>query len=86
MCALSKRVLLQGRLYVFEEHLCFHCNLFGYAKTKVGGYVVGGWVGAGGGRSRMSASSSQRPLASNVRRARMPSPSAPPHPPTRPPR
>ena len=24
-CALKKRMLLQGRAYVFEEHLCFQC-------------------------------------------------------------
>jgi hypothetical protein len=40
MCALRKKVLLQGRMYVFGEHVCFHCNLFGYIKTKVGGQVV----------------------------------------------
>jgi hypothetical protein len=35
MCALRKKVLLQGRLYVFERHLCFSSSLFGYHKTKV---------------------------------------------------
>lgn len=34
MCALRKKVLLQGRMYLFREHVCFHCNLFGYQKTK----------------------------------------------------
>ena len=33
-CALKKRMLLQGRMYVFQEHACFHCNLFGYQKIK----------------------------------------------------
>lgn len=35
MCALKKKILLQGRLFVFEKHLCFHSALFGYHKTKV---------------------------------------------------
>lgn len=37
MCALKKKVLLQGRMYVFGEHVCFHSSLFGYVKKKVGG-------------------------------------------------
>ena len=35
MCALKKKILLQGRLYVFDHHVCFSCNLFGYHKIKV---------------------------------------------------
>lgn len=35
MCALRKRMLLQGRMYVFSRHVCFQCNLFGYHKVKV---------------------------------------------------
>lgn len=35
ICALRKRVLLQGRLYVFEEHLGFYCHFFGYRKAVV---------------------------------------------------
>ena len=35
LCALKKKVLLQGRLFVFERHLCFHASLFGYHKTKI---------------------------------------------------
>jgi len=35
MCALSKKVLLQGRLFVFERHFCFYSSLFGYHKAKV---------------------------------------------------
>ena len=27
--------LPQGRMYVFEEHICFYTNLFGYVKLKV---------------------------------------------------
>jgi hypothetical protein len=33
--AVQKRILLQGRMYVFEQHVCFHCNLFGYIKDTV---------------------------------------------------
>jgi hypothetical protein len=35
MCALKKRILLQGRMYVFDHHVCFSCSLFGYHKIKV---------------------------------------------------
>lgn len=35
MCALKKRMLLQGRMYVFSRHVCFSSNLFGYHKVKV---------------------------------------------------
>ena len=35
VCALRKRVLLQGRLYICEHFICFHSNLFGYNKEKV---------------------------------------------------
>jgi len=35
MCALKKRILLQGRMYVFDHHVCFSCSLFGYHKVKV---------------------------------------------------
>ena len=34
VCALQKRILLQGRMYLFENYLCFHCNIFGYTKKK----------------------------------------------------
>lgn len=34
-CALKKRMLLQGRMYVFSAHLCFYSSLFGYVKVKV---------------------------------------------------
>ncbi len=34
MCALKKKILLQGRLYVFSGHVCFNCSLFGYHKMK----------------------------------------------------
>lgn len=34
MCALKKKILLQGRMYVFDRHVCFNCSLFGYHKLK----------------------------------------------------
>lgn len=35
MCALKKKILLQGRMYIFDAHVCFSCSLFGYHKIKV---------------------------------------------------
>jgi hypothetical protein len=32
---LQKRILLQGRLYLFDSYVCFYSNLFGYVHTKV---------------------------------------------------
>lgn len=29
-CALQKEILLQGRLYVSEQHICFNSNIFGW--------------------------------------------------------
>lgn len=29
-CALQKEILLQGRLYISEHHLCFNANIFGW--------------------------------------------------------
>ena len=34
LCALYKKILLQGRMYVFENHVCFYSNVFGYTKVK----------------------------------------------------
>ena len=34
-CALQKRILLQGRLYLFDSYVCFYSNVFGYVHTKV---------------------------------------------------
>ncbi|GAX79453.1 hypothetical protein CEUSTIGMA_g6894.t1 [Chlamydomonas eustigma] len=34
-CALRKRVLLQGRIFIFENYVCFNSNVFGYCKKKV---------------------------------------------------
>ena len=38
LCALgpsNKRILLQGRMYVFNSHVCFHADIFGYVKKIV---------------------------------------------------
>lgn len=35
MCALRKRLLYQGRLYIFERTLCFSSSVFGYKKQKI---------------------------------------------------
>ena len=32
ICALRRRVLYQGRMYVFEHYLCFYSNIFGHLK------------------------------------------------------
>ncbi|KAL7275079.1 hypothetical protein RUND412_001981 [Rhizina undulata] len=34
-CALQKEILLQGRLYVSEGHICFNSNIFGWINTLV---------------------------------------------------
>lgn len=34
-CALQKKICLQGRLYLFQQHVCFYSNLFGFVKSKV---------------------------------------------------
>jgi len=35
VCALKTRVLLQGRLFVFDHYVCFSANVFGYSKKRV---------------------------------------------------
>ena len=35
VCALQKKILLQGRMYVFEHYVCFYANVFGYIKKLV---------------------------------------------------
>ena len=35
MCALYKKILLQGKMFVFDSYICFHANVFGYVKKKV---------------------------------------------------
>ncbi|CED83409.1 Uncharacterized conserved protein, contains GRAM domain [Phaffia rhodozyma] len=34
-CALQRDILLQGRLYVSENHICFHANIFGWVTNLV---------------------------------------------------
>ena len=29
-CALQRDILIQGRLYISENHVCFHANIFGW--------------------------------------------------------
>ena len=29
MCALYKKILLQGKMFVFDSYICFHANVFG---------------------------------------------------------
>ncbi|KAG2489021.1 hypothetical protein HYH03_012459 [Edaphochlamys debaryana] len=33
-CAMRKRVLLQGRMYVFDHYVCFYSAVFGFAKKR----------------------------------------------------
>lgn len=34
-CALSKDILIQGRLYISDRHICFYSNILGWMKTVV---------------------------------------------------
>ncbi|KAH8915757.1 hypothetical protein BT69DRAFT_850130 [Atractiella rhizophila] len=34
-CALQREILLQGRLYISEQHLCFHANIFGWVTNLI---------------------------------------------------
>jgi hypothetical protein len=34
-CALQKKILLQGHMYLFERYVCFYSNIFGYEKKKI---------------------------------------------------
>jgi hypothetical protein len=34
MCALYSKILLQGKMYVFENYVCFYSNVFGYTKIR----------------------------------------------------
>ena len=34
-CALQRDILIQGRLYISENHLCFYANIFGWVTTLV---------------------------------------------------
>jgi hypothetical protein len=31
-CALQKKILLQGHMYLFDRYVCFYSNIFGYEK------------------------------------------------------
>lgn len=37
-CALSRDILLQGKLFIAEEHLCFYSNILGWTSTVVIAY------------------------------------------------
>lgn len=32
ICALRRKVLYQGRMYIYEHHLCFYSKIFGHQK------------------------------------------------------
>ncbi|THH30225.1 hypothetical protein EUX98_g3958 [Antrodiella citrinella] len=34
-CALQREILIQGRLYISENHVCFHANIFGWITDLV---------------------------------------------------
>ncbi|KAI0082130.1 GRAM-domain-containing protein [Panus rudis PR-1116 ss-1] len=34
-CALQREILVQGRLYISENHVCFHANIFGWVTDLV---------------------------------------------------
>ncbi|CDO94833.1 unnamed protein product [Kluyveromyces dobzhanskii CBS 2104] len=34
-CALSKEILVQGRLYISDRHICFYSNILGWVKTVI---------------------------------------------------
>ncbi|KAL9548640.1 hypothetical protein MBANPS3_005595 [Mucor bainieri] len=38
-CALQKEILLQGRVYISEHHLCFNANIFGWITNLVIAFV-----------------------------------------------
>ena len=31
-CALQKKILLQGHMYLFDRYVCFYSNIFGFEK------------------------------------------------------
>ena len=37
-CALQRDILVQGRLYISENHMCFHANIFGWITNVSGAY------------------------------------------------
>eukprot|EP00899_Mesostigma_viride_P000533 jgi/Mesvir1/10480/Mv21719-RA.2 len=34
MCAMQRKILHQGHMYLFDKHVCFYSNIFGYEKKK----------------------------------------------------
>ena len=40
-CALRQKILLQGHLYIFNHHICFYCNIFGFVQKRVIPFKVG---------------------------------------------
>ncbi|RKP07592.1 GRAM domain-containing protein, partial [Thamnocephalis sphaerospora] len=34
-CAMQKEILMQGRLYISERHICFYSNIFGWVANLV---------------------------------------------------
>ncbi|EJD54490.1 hypothetical protein AURDEDRAFT_110110 [Auricularia subglabra TFB-10046 SS5] len=34
-CALQREILVQGRIYISENHLCFHANIFGWVSNEI---------------------------------------------------
>ena len=39
-CALQREILVQGRIYISENHICFYANIFGW-RTDVRGMQLG---------------------------------------------
>jgi GRAM domain len=67
-CALQKKILLQGRMFVFQHYVCFHANIFGYVKNKTIPLKVRAYqqlrLAAGDGPLRLLAPSMVRPSGS----------------------
>jgi len=38
-CALQREILVQGRIYISENHICFHTNIFGWV-TDVSTHLI----------------------------------------------
>ena len=43
-CAIQRDILVQGRLYISENHMCFHANIFGWVtnvrQRKFAAYII----------------------------------------------
>jgi hypothetical protein len=61
-CALQREILVQGRIYISENHICFHANIFGWV-TDVCSIIFGS-----SSRSPHRSSSSQSTTSSPSRR------------------